>query len=290
MTKKITAYGSVVVAALVMGFALLTAASAAPSVSDESITITGDDTQTLTAIDVNQGSLGGAVAEGTFSIVTQPATGGSVSVTTQGTAALVMTTLNGVQGTGATLTLTDTTNFPSSGHYFIDNAGNAASDAAGPVTLDANDEIVSCTGKTSTTLTGCTRGIGNSSPVAHVGGENVYPIAYSTISVSPFDTTDTTVTLADNSAFAASGNIVVWPSTLANAEAFAYTGKSGSSLVGTANPTTNLPVGSDVYQFGRTADTGVISIDVDADFAGTFTYEFDYDLVAGDSTDHRDGD
>ena len=42
-TKKLTAYGAIVVAALVMGFALLTAAFAAPSVGDVSLTVTADD-------------------------------------------------------------------------------------------------------------------------------------------------------------------------------------------------------------------------------------------------------
>ena len=56
-TKKLTAYGAVVVAALAMGFALLTAAFAAPSVGDVSLTVTESDTQMLKAIDDNRGEL-----------------------------------------------------------------------------------------------------------------------------------------------------------------------------------------------------------------------------------------
>ena len=73
-TKKLTAYGAVVVAALVMGSALLTAAFAAPSVGDVSVTVAGDGDHdhVLKAIDDNRGELtdGIADADGKFTIET----------------------------------------------------------------------------------------------------------------------------------------------------------------------------------------------------------------------------
>ena len=80
-TKKLTAYGAVVVAALVMGFALLTAAFAAPSVGDASLTVTESDATRrswpLTTTVARYRRLD--VKNGKFSIVTQPASGGSVT-------------------------------------------------------------------------------------------------------------------------------------------------------------------------------------------------------------------
>jgi hypothetical protein len=286
ITKKIAAYGASVVVALIVGVALMATASAAPSVGDVSVTITGDTTQTLTALDANRGQLTAALVDGDFSIVTQPASGGSVSITTETTTARVMTEADGATGTGSTITVDSTANFPTSGFYFIDDGDDVVDTAADPVVgVTAADEIISCTGKTTTTLTGCTRGVGNSAPASHVDGTDIHPIQRSVIALSEFAIGDTSANLADASDFASSGTFVTFDATIANVASYAYTSKSGTGLVGTgAVAGAAHPIGTDVIQFGRTVDTADVAIDVDAGFAGSFTYEFDYDLVAGDST------
>jgi hypothetical protein len=295
ITKKIAAYGASVVVALIVGVALMATASAAYSVGDVSTTITASgQTQTLTTVEANSGSLA-TVVEGTYSIVTQPASGGSVAITTQGTAAAVSSLTTGAGGGAnvagvSTITVASTANFPSSGYFFIDDNADIADATAAPVGgLDATDEIVLCTGKAAagTTLTGCTRGVGNTAPGAHADGAVVYPIQYSVIAVAPFDTGDGSMSLADASGFRATGGqVITIPAVFANSEAFAFTGKSGNSLTGTivTVPAATLPAGTDVVQFGRVVDSAVVTITVDSGFAGSFTYEFAFDQVAGDST------
>ena len=318
-TKKLTAYGAVVVAALAMGFALLTAAFAAPSVGDVSDIVagdaTGDDARELTVIDDNHGQL--VTVEGNFTIVTQPASGGSVSVDENLPLELVKTEVKSETSVDAkTIKVTGTKKFPSSGHFFIDGAVTDLVDgddepiadapetpiadgtAAGAVGLeDANDEIVYCTGKTMDSLTGCDRGFGHTTGRVHLAGSVVYPIKYSTIVLIPFtgdlDTSNDnaglgTLNVADHSVFAKAGQLIAIESGFGENghAAFGYNGRSGSTLIrADLVDDRTLAVGTDVFQFGRTVDTARIDIKVDNGFTGSFTYEYKYAAV-GD----KDGD
>lgn len=285
-----TAYGAVVVAALVMGFALLTTASAAPSTSDQSITLPDNGgTITLKATD-NPGSLTPG-PDGIFTIVTAPSNG-TATIADNGVAATpVMAALATTTTTTAgTLTVPagDTTDFPSSGFLFID-AGQNVSDALGAFTLDANDEIVSYTGKTSTSFTGVVRGVGpQTDGFAHVAGTvDIYPIAYSTIAVSPVSAGDGSVNLLDASAFQTNGTVVLLGG--GGAEANTYTGKTGNALTTLVDaappgPANAHVVGESVIQFGLNTDTAVITYTPNTGFTGEDSIVTDYDQVAANRT------
>lgn len=290
-----TAYGAVVVAALVMGFALLTAASAAPSTADQSATVTdeaGSKNIVLTATENNgELTLG---TEGTFSIVTAPSNG--TATISNATRDVVSTPVDGAQSaTTATITVESTTNFPSSGHLFIDHGDDVDDTTLGSFTLDADDEVVSYTGKTATTFTGVTRGVGPETDGASLEDTTdvIYPITYSTIAVSPSAATSESVNLLDASGFVTpaaggdTGTIVFLGGT---DEVNTYTGKTGNSLTGldeaaaADGPATAHAVGESVIQFGWQFDTGTIAYDPNAGFLGADSIVQAYSLVAANRT------
>ena len=138
-----------------------------------------------------------------------------------------------------------------------------------------------CTGITKESLTGCTRGIGNTDKVDHDADSVVHPIKYSTTTVLELGGTVGALNVADPSVFAKSGRLIILSDAGDNADeiaAFEYNGKSGSTLTGVSRDTGTsvMAVGSDVIQFGRTVDTETIDIDVDSGFIGSFTYEYKY--------------
>jgi hypothetical protein len=276
-----------------MGFSLLASASAAPATVDQAVTVTdqaGSTDITLTATENNgELTLG---TEGAFSIVTAPANG--TATIANGTRVNLKTAINGAQSaTTATITVDSTANFPSEGYLFIDNGNNVDDTTLGSFTLDADDEVVSYTGKTATTFTGVTRGVGaETDGAALADNTEVHPIAYSTIAVSPSAAASESVNLLDASGFvtpaaADTGTIVFLGGT---DEANTYTGKTGNSLTGldeaaaAAGPKTAHAVGESVIQFGWQIDTGTISYDPNAGFLGADSIVQAYSLVAANRT------
>jgi len=291
-----TAYGAVVVAALVMGFALLATASAAPSTSDQSVTVTdaaGATVITLTSTD-NTGTLVVTAAdEGTFSIVTAPANG-TVSDVDAAAVALTTTFTAAAGAASTTLTVASTANFPSSGHLFIDNtvATTINNTIGASMTLDPNDEVVSYTGKTGTTFTGVARGVGpETDGFAHtVANTTIHPISYSTIAVSPAADADGSVNLLDASGFVTPtvvGSIVFLGGT---PEANTVSGKTGNALTGLLDGVGAGPlpaghaVGESVIQFGWKVDTSAASYDPNAGFLGADSFVTANSNVAANRT------
>ena len=154
--------------------------------------------------------------------------GGSTGPTTS-------TTLNGALATvgntilSAALSTTDTT---------ISVASTSPLAASGSVLIDS--EIISYSGVTATTLTGCTRATAGSTAASHVTATGV--IQYSTV----------TINVTSAAAFAAA------PSTFAvDGEVISYTGKTGTSFTGCvrgyAGYVTAHANGARVYQYASTA-------------------------------------
>jgi hypothetical protein len=154
--------------------------------------------------------------------------GGSTGPTTS-------TTLNGALATvgntilSAALNTTDTT---------ISVASTAPLAASGSVLIDS--EIISYSGVTATTLTGCTRATAGSIAAAHVAATGV--IQYSTV----------TINVTSAAAFAAA------PSTFAvDGEVISYSGKTGTSFTGCvrgyAGYVTAHANGASVYQYASSA-------------------------------------
>ena len=154
--------------------------------------------------------------------------GGSTGPTTS-------TTLNGALATvgntilSAALNTTDTT---------ISVASTSPLAASGSVLIDS--EIISYSGVTATTLTGCTRATAGSTAASHVTATGV--IQYSTV----------TINVTSAAAFAAA------PSTFAvDGEVISYTGKTGTSFTGCvrgyAGYVTAHANGARVYQYASTA-------------------------------------
>jgi hypothetical protein len=125
----------------------------------------------------------------------------------------------------------------------ISVASTATLAASGSVLIDS--EIISYSGVTATTLTGCTRGASGSTAAAHVSATGV--IQYSTV----------TINVTDASTFAATGTFAV------GGEVISYSGKTGTSFTGCvrgyAGYVTAHASGASVVQYassGTSAATG----------------------------------
>lgn len=119
------------------------------------------------------------------------------------------TTLTGSLATVANTTLLGALNASAT---TINVATTASLTAAGSVLVDS--EIISYTGKTATTLTGCVRGTAGSTAAAHAASTGV--IQYSTV----------TINVGSAATFTATGTIAI------DSEIISYTGKTATSFTG----------------------------------------------------------
>ena len=152
-------------------------------------------------------------------------TGPSASTALSGTLATVAFTSStaALTTTTTTVSVVDTTGFTATGSILIET------------------EVISYTGKTSTTFTGCTRAASGTTAAAHV----------TAIGVSQY-TTGVTINCTSASVFAASGTIYI------GSEGITYAGKTGTSFTGctrAANGTTpNSHASGDlISQYASTA-------------------------------------
>jgi hypothetical protein len=150
------------------------------------------------------------------------------------TGPLYSTTLSGSLSTVANTTLTGALTTTAT---TISVATTAALAASGSVLIDS--EIISYTGKTATTLTGCTRATAGSTAATHVIYTGV--IQYSTV----------TINVASAATFPATGIINI------GSEVISYTGKGATTFTGCVrgiNGFVSAHAGGDpVYQYASTA-------------------------------------
>jgi hypothetical protein len=108
---------------------------------------------------------------------------------------------------------------------------------SGSLLIDS--EIISYTGRTATTLTGCTRGASSTTAATHLSTTGVIQYASVTISVS------------DSTSFSAPGTAYV------DGEAFSFSGKGSGTLTGCVRGTNGYVTShaslASVYQYGSTA-------------------------------------
>lgn len=153
--------------------------------------------------------------------------GGSTGPTATTTLNGALTTVGNTILSGA-ITSTDTT---------IGVASTATLSASGSVLIDS--EIISYSGVTATTLTGCTRAASGSTAATHAAATGV--IQYSTV----------TINVTSAAAFAASGTFAV------DGEVISYSGKTGTSFTGCvrgyAGYVTAHANGASAYQYAATA-------------------------------------
>ena len=207
-------------------------------------TVTSNNTYTITssvAANSSDTGTGGSSTVGTYQINTGNttftygtgwgaggwggSTGPSASTTLSGTlSAIAFTSLTAdLTTTTATVSVASTAGFGSTGSILIES------------------EVISYTGVTSTSFTGCTRAASGTTAAAHTGA----------LGVSQY-TSGVTINCASASVFAASGTIYI------GSEGISYSGKTGTSFTGCvrgANGTTpsahaNLDT---IYQFASTA-------------------------------------
>jgi hypothetical protein len=207
-------------------------------------TVTSNNTFTITATATANGSdsgNGGASVIGNYQLTSGNttftygtgwgagswggSTGPSASTALSGTLSTVAFTSStaALTTSSTTVSVVDTTGFTSTGSILIET------------------EVISYTGKTTTTFTGCTRAASGTTAAAHVAS----------IGVSQY-TTGVTINCTSASVFAASGTIYI------GSEGITYSGKTGTSFTGctrAANGTTpNSHANGDlISQYASTA-------------------------------------